>query len=209
MASDLLPLFPLQAILFPRTTMPLHIFEARYKRMIGEAINESSEFGIVLAQDRGVVNTGCTAIISKVMKKYDDGRLDILISGRRRFEVYSLNQDMDYLRGEVSFFDDEDLAPPVKAHLEHAIRGYYACRLLEGAATLPDPDLNDPQLSFQLAQAIPDTEFRQAMLSLRSEAERLKQLARFFPPYISKQKQLDHFRKIVPQNGHGKLKDHE
>ncbi len=207
MARDLLPLFPLQAILFPRTQMPLHIFEDRYKTMIGEALENSTEFGIVLAQERGVVNTGCTAIVSKLMKRYDDGRMDIIVVGRRRFEVYELDQELEYLRGSVTFFDDEDTEPPVKAHLEQAIRGYYSCRTIEGAAPLPDPDLNDPQLSFQLAQAVPELEFRQALLSIRSEAERLKHLAKFFPPYISKQKQQAHFRKIVPQNGHGKLKE--
>ena len=208
MARELLPLFPLNAVLFPRTHMPLHIFEERYKLMIGEAIRNGSEFGIVMASDRGVVNSGCTALVSKVMKTYDDGRMDILTVGRRRFEVYSLNQELDYLRGNVEFIDDaEDADPPVKAHLEQAIRGYYACRNLEGAAPLPEPNLNDPQLSFQLAQAVQDLEIKQSLLAMRSEAERLRQLARFFPSYLSKERELSHFRKIVPQNGHGKLKN--
>ena len=80
-----------------------------------------------------------------------------------------------------------------------------ACRNLEGSSPQPEPDLNDPQLSFQLAQAVPDLEIRQSLLAMRSEAERMKHLAQFFPPYLSKEKQLAHFRKIVPQNGHGKL----
>ena len=207
MARELLPLFPLNAVLFPRTHMPLHIFEERYKLMIGEAVRDGSQFGIVMASDRGVVNTGCTAQVSKVMKTYDDGRMDILTVGRRRFEVYELNQDLEYLRGEVAFIDDvDDAEPPVKAHLEQAIRGYYACRTLEDSTSLPEPDLNDPQLSFQLAQAVTDLDVRQSLLAMRSEAERMRQLARFFPPYLTKQRQLSHFRKIVPRNGHGKLK---
>jgi Lon protease-like protein len=206
MARELLPLFPLNAVLFPRTPMPLHIFEERYKLMIGETIRDSSEFGIVLASDRGLVNTGCSALVSKVMKQYDDGRMDILAVGRRRFEIYLLNEEREYLRGAVEFFDDDDAAAPTEqSHFEQALRGYYACRNLDAASPLPEPDLNDPQLSFQIAQAAPDLELRQSLLTMRSEAERLKHLAQFFPAYLSKEKQLSHFRKIVPSNGHGKL----
>lgn len=206
MARDLLPLFPLNAVVFPRATMPLHIFEDRYKLMIGEAIRDASEFGIVLATDRGMVNAGCSVLVSKVMKQHDDGRMDILTVGRRRFEIYLLNEERDYLQGAVEFFDDDDAAVPAeRSHLEQAIRGYYACRNLDYASALPEPDLNDPQVSFQLAQLVPDLGLRQSLLAMRSEADRLKLLAQFFPPFLAKEKQLAHFRKIVPQNGHGKL----
>ena len=213
MARELLPLFPLNAVLFPRTLMPLHIFEERYKLMIGEAVRDGSQFGIVLASERGLVNTGCSALVSKVMKTYDDGRMDILTVGRRRFEIYLLNEEKDYLQGAVEFFDDDDDPRPVeKHHLEQAVRGYYACRTLGGSSPvperdLPEPDLNDPQVSFQLAQAVPDLDLRQALLAMRSEADRLKHLAQYFPSYLSKEKQISHFRKIVPTNGHGKMKD--
>jgi len=195
-------------VLFPRIHVPLHIFEDRYKLMIGEAIRDNSEFGIVMAADRGVVNAGCTALVSRVMKRYDDGKLDIMTVGRRRFEVTSINQELEYLRAEVLFFDDlEEAEPPVKKHLEQAIRGYYACRTLDPANPLAEPNLNDPQLSFQLAQAVPDLEIRQTLLGLRAEGERLRQLAKFFPPYLAKIRELTHFKEIVPRNGHSKLKD--
>ena len=213
MARELFPLFPLNAVLFPRTHLPLHIFEERYKLMIGEAVRDGAEFGIVLASERGLVNTGCSALVSKVMKEYDDGRMDILTVGRRRFEIYLLNEEKDYLRGAVEFFDDDDEPPPLeKRHVEQALRGYYACRNLAGGSPLPErdlpePDLNDPQLSFQLAQAVPDLNLRQSLLAMRSEADRLKHLAQFFPPFLAKEKQISHIRKVVPANGHGKLKD--
>lgn len=213
MARELLPLFPLNAVLFPRTHLPLHIFEDRYKVMIGEAVRDGAEFGIVLATEHGLVNTGCSAMVSSVIKKYDDGRMDILTVGRRRFEIYLLNEEKDYLRGAVEFFDDDGEPPLVQnTYLEQAVRGYYACRNLGGESAvperdLPEPDLNDPQLSFQLAQAVPDLNLRQSLLAMRSEADRLKHLAQFFPPYLSKEQQIQHFRKIIPTNGHGKMKD--
>ena len=107
MQQGLLPLFPLPLVLLPRTPLALHIFEDRYKEMIGEAIRDRTEFGVVLARDREVLNTGCTAVVDRVLQTYDDGRMDILAGGRRRFEIVSLDQERAFLRGDVEFFDDE------------------------------------------------------------------------------------------------------
>ena len=64
-SRHLLPLFPLRVVVFPRTPLPLHIFEERYKEMVGDAIRANSEFGIVLAKDDGIVNAGCTVVVEE------------------------------------------------------------------------------------------------------------------------------------------------
>src|SRR5262245_60916135 len=107
MLSRLIPLLPLPVVVFPRTQLPVHIFEERYKQMVGEAIRDQSEFGVVLAKDDGIVNAGCTVKVEKVVEMYSDGRMDILTRGQRRFEIVSLNEEKSYLQGEVSYFDDE------------------------------------------------------------------------------------------------------
>src|ERR1035438_4122593 len=107
MPARLIPLFPLQVVVFPRTHLPLHVFEERYKEMIGNAIRDHSEFGVVLAKEEGIVNAGCTVTVEKVLETYPDGRMDILTRGLRRLEIVGLNGDKDYLQGEVSFFDDD------------------------------------------------------------------------------------------------------
>src|SRR4051812_16389463 len=112
MSSRMIPLFPLNVVVFPRTRLPLHIFEERYKEMVGQVIGDESEFGIVLAKQDGIVNAGCTVAIEKVLEMYPDGRMDIMTVGRRRFEVVSLNEEKPYLQGEVAFFDDDDFSPP-------------------------------------------------------------------------------------------------
>jgi Lon protease-like protein len=76
MSSQLLPLFPLQVVVFPRTQLPLHIFEERYKEMVAAAMRDNTEFGIVLAKEDGIVNAGCTVGVEKV--QYADSRMDIL-----------------------------------------------------------------------------------------------------------------------------------
>src|SRR4029077_1980579 len=111
MQDGLLPLFPLQVVLLPGTALPLHIFEDRYKEMIGEVLRDKLEFGVVLASEKGIVNTGCTATVDRVLREYPDGRLDILTRGRRRFEVLLLNDERSFLRGAVEFFDDDDPQP--------------------------------------------------------------------------------------------------
>src|SRR5213082_477318 len=101
MQAKLLPLFPLQVVVVPRTHLPLHIFEERYKEMVGDAIRDASEFGIVLAKENGILNAGCTVMVEKVLEMYPDGRMDILTRGQRRFEIVSLNEEKDYLQAEV------------------------------------------------------------------------------------------------------------
>lgn len=196
-------MFPLEVVLFPRTPLPLHVFEDRYKEMVGEILATHSEFGVVLAGEKGIVNTGCTAIVEKVIQKYPDGRMDILTKGRRRFEIILLNDEKSYLRGAVDFFDDDDAQPaPPDVHRK-ALEGYRKLREVDDDSSAYDPEMNDPQLSFQLAQTLPDLNFRQVLLAMRSEAERMKQLADFFPTYVWKRRETAHMRDLAPRNGHG------
>ncbi|MBZ5608556.1 MAG: LON peptidase substrate-binding domain-containing protein [Acidobacteriia bacterium] len=204
MQEELLPLFPLQVVLFPRTALPLHIFEERYKQMIGEVLRGKSEFGVVQAGEKGIVNTGCTATIEKILKKYPDGRMDLLTVGRRRFEIILLNDEKPYLRGAVEFFDDEASEPIPPEVRKRVLEAYNDIRTLEKADEVQDPQMADPQLSFQLAQLVPDLDFRQVLLATRSESDRMRRLAEFFPAYRTRRQQIQHVRSVAPKNGHGK-----
>src|SRR5450631_3318318 len=164
MQDGLLPLFPLQVVLLPGSQLPLHIFEDRYKEMIGEVLRDKLEFGVVLASEKGIVNTGCSATVDRVLKEYPDGRLDILTRGRRRFEVLLLNDERSFLRGAVEFFDDDepDQAEPAGPDLlRSAMAGFNELQALDSN----DPNMGDPRLSFRLAQEVPDLGFRQTLLT--------------------------------------------
>jgi Lon protease-like protein len=205
MSTRLLPLFPLHVVVFPRTQLPLHIFEERYKEMVANAMRDNSEFGIVLAKDDGIVNAGCTVIVEKVLKNYPDGKMDILTSGRRRFEVVMLDEEKDYLRGEVQYFDDDDAHEPAPLEAQHAALTQYK-KLLESRVlqTLtPEPNLDDPQLSFQLAQGLPDLDFLNTLLRTRSEAQRLRELSEFLSQFVPRQRHIARVRQVAPRNGHG------
>ena len=109
--AALIPLFPLDVVLFPGVPLPLHIFEPRYKEMIGECLAQNRTFGVVRALEQGLAEVGCTAEIVTVVKKYADGRLDLVTEGRQRFELLSVNQDRSYLQGEVLMIEDEPGSP--------------------------------------------------------------------------------------------------
>jgi Lon protease-like protein len=202
MQPNLLPLFPLRVVVFPRTPLPLHIFEERYKEMVGEAIRENSEFGIVLAKDDGIVNAGCTVVVKEVLKAYPDGRMDILTRGVRRFEILGLNEDKAYLRGEVQFFDDDDSGPAPSELREKALALYRRLQEAGGLQT-GEPEAADEQLSFQLAQAVEDLDFLNVLLRNRSESQRLEQLTDYLTRQAPKLRAAARMRKLAPLNGHG------
>ncbi len=215
--------------MFPGAELPLHIFEDRYKEMIGEAVRDRLEFGVVLASEKGLVNTGCTATVERVLKQYPDGRMDILTLGRRRFEILLLNTDRTFLRGAVDFFDDEKADPASPEIHKLAMDGYNEMQALLSQQQISAEELPaqqsaadsaagsaadsaagsaagslDPRLSFRLAQPIADLALRQVLLVTRSEAERIRRLAEFFPDYLAKQKRVQHVKNIAPRNGHGR-----
>ena len=203
MQADLLPLFPLKVVLLPGAELPLHIFEDRYKEMIGEVMRDRVEFGVVLASDKGIVNTGCTATVEKVLRQYPDGRMDILTEGRRRFEIMMLNDERAFLRGSVEFFDDDESEPAPGELQRRAIDGYNQLQALSSNQPLQSAEANARQLSFRLAQPVPDLPFRQSLLAMRSETERLRQITEFLPGYLTRQRRVQHVKDVAPRNGYG------
>jgi Lon protease-like protein len=197
MQPGLLPLFPLHVVLLPGAELPLHIFEDRYREMIAEVIRDRLEFGVVLASEKGIANTGCTALIDKMLREYPDGRMDILARGRRRFEIMMINEERSFLRGAVEFFDDEEDSPTAPEIRQRAIDGF-------NEISNEIIDLDEPQLSFRLAQPVSDLGFRQALLASRSEADRIRQLADFFPVHNLRQRRIQHVKEVAPRNGHGR-----
>jgi len=203
MSSGLIPLFPLQVVVFPGTPLPLHIFEERYKEMVGNAIRDNSEFGIVLAREDGIVNAGCTVVVEKLTEMFPDGRMNVITRGKRRFEVISLNEEKSYLQAEVKFFEDDDFRPAPPELRQEALTHYRDLSQLGAAREVPDLDEQDPHLSFQLAQAVPDVNFLSLLLRQRSETGRLRELNEYLAQYIPKQKTIERVKSLAPTNGYG------
>jgi Lon protease-like protein len=197
-----IPLFPLGLVLFPGTALRLHIFESRYKEMIGECLAQSKAFGVVRAQPEGLAVIGCTAQIVRVLQEYPDGRLDILCRGADRFEIETLDNARSFLQAEVDFFEDEDQGAGRSLREKCAALHFEALELMESEGTTLCLDLNRP-ISFQLASAAPcDTGFKQELLGLRSDAERSERLLAFYHAMLPKLRRGVHATKVASGNGH-------
>ncbi len=207
MTTDtLLPLFPLELVIFPGTKIPLHIFEERYRLMIGEAISGHSAFGIILVRNQQIVAEGCTAVVERVTKKHEDGRLDIDVRGRKRFKTLSLDDSLPYLQARVEYFEDHARTAVDKTVLAEVQQ--HADRLgdLLGVSEreVIDATLSEP--SFHLAHGLPlELDFKQTLLTKRSEAERLAGLAEYLPRLIERVQTAGRMKKLASSNGKGQM----
>jgi Lon protease-like protein len=185
-----LPLFPLDVVLFPEMLLPLHIFEERYKEMIGVCIQDKSDFGIIYAHDESIEEIGCTAEISKVIKRYPDGRMDILVFGKRRFQVLFFDSEKAYLRGSVEPLTD--LGSEGTPSKENALRAMELYERVYRLLNRSEPEelslgKSDADLSFKIASVLYlNNQIKQQILVIRSEDERLDVLS-------------DHLEEIIPQ----------
>jgi Lon protease-like protein len=194
-------LFPLEVVLLPGTPLPLHIFEPRYKEMIGECIANSAPFGVVRALEEGIAEVGCTAEIVTVTKEYPDGRMDLVAEGRNRFEVLELNRERSFLRAEILLIPDEP-GSAAQGERVRAIQLHLEILSLAGAVQ----DLSaagQNMLSFYLAGSLPlDLDFKQKLLAMRSENERIGAVTSYLENILPKLRRVSQAREKAGGNGH-------
>jgi Lon protease-like protein len=168
--------------------------------MIGECLSESRPFGMVRAKENALSAIGCSARIINVIKKYEDGRMDISAEGAQRFEIIQVNQERSFLQAEVAFFDDE---PSVvsKAAADTVIQLHEQLFAVMGQTVEVDRDA--AYLSFRLAQDLPvDLDFKQTLLEMKSEAERVEILTEYYQATIPKIENSLRVRQRASGNGH-------
>jgi len=196
----MLALFPLDVVLFPGAPLPLHIFEPRYKEMISECLEQKRPFGMVRAQKNSLAEVGCTAVILNVFKKYEDGRLDIATQGKQRFEIVQLNQERSFLQGEIILFDDEP-SQVVADDVDAVIKLHEQLLTILGQEMQIERDQRP--ISFQLAHDLPvDLDFKQTLLEMKSEAERVETLLEYYRATIPKVEKTLRAREKASGNGH-------
>lgn len=203
MPEEMLPLFPLETVLLPHCELRLHIFEDRYKEMIGECLERRQEFGVVQARGGGLMRIGCTASIEEVLRKYEDGRMDIVTVGRRRFALDEVTGGRSFLRGKAQFFGDVDEARPDRELVMEALAAWLDVVKAKDAEAEP-PDLDHPQLSFLLADISQDLHFRQRLLEMQSERERLEFVRDHLRRQLEKERIRAAMEKVSRSNGHGR-----
>jgi uncharacterized protein len=188
--SETMPLFPLGTVLYPGLVLPLHIFEERYRQLVGDLLDgpEPREFAVIAirkGRETGVDGVsalheiGCTARLRRVMR-HDDGRFEVVTVGTQRFRLLELDHSRPYLRGEIELLTEETgdgaaAALAVQA-VQRTFREYLDALATQGAAQIEVPDLPDEPvlLSYLVAASvIVDLGDRQALLAEPDAAGRL------------------------------------
>jgi Lon protease-like protein len=179
------PLFPLGLVLLPQELVPLHIFEERYKVMIGEVIERDGEFGIVWLSDDGLRDIGCTARITRVIDRMDDGRMNILVEGGRPFRLDRRRDDLPYPAGDIELLDD--FGGESDAELLAEARRRYAELVERATEEQPEADALQEMDAYGMAATVEHPpEAKQALLELRSEDDRLRMVAEMFRTAIKR-----------------------
>jgi Lon protease-like protein len=177
--ETILPLFPLNVVLMPDMPLPLHIFEERYKKMIGDCLEQKKEFGIVYISGDELRQVGCTAKIVKVLQRYESGEMDIITLGRNRFLIKEVYDGKPYFEARVIHFDD---VPEEESGelLILAREGIESLKALDSVIGMPRDyeelkGLGAKPVSFLLSgsEGLP-LEEKQELLEMTSTRERLK-----------------------------------
>ena len=174
----LLGLFPLGIVLLPGEVVPLHIFEERYKKLIGERL-EGGEFGIVLAEEDTVRECGTTARVAQLIEELDDGRMNVLVQGERRFRIIEVHDpddhEADYLTAEVDFYRDSQ--PEATELLREGVLAVFEKMLALMDVDSPEEPAGEGPLSFRVAAAVDfGAPLKQELLESLSEEQRLETL---------------------------------
>jgi Lon protease-like protein len=197
-----IPLFPLDVVLFPGVPLPLHIFEPRYREMIAECIAGNAAFGVVRAQRDGLAVIGCTAQVVRVLHTYPDERSDILAQGIERFEIVQLDNCRNFLQAEVDFLPDTPQLAN-RAAREECVALHFEALHLMGSSHAPMHFNLDAPVAYPLAAIMPaDLNFQQALLSMRSDAERTETLSSYYRAILPKLRSAAKAGEHASTNGH-------
>jgi Lon protease-like protein len=204
--ETIIPLFPLGVVLLPETLLPLHIFEERYKLMIRECLDQDKEFGIVYFDGNRIEDAGCTARILEVVRRYDDGRMDIITRGIKRFIIHEIYDREPYLQSRIGYFEDEiELEPKGLEPL--AKRGMDLLRRLNSITGRTEDyrylkSLDVSLLSFFISNSEGFThEEKQKFLEMTSTSERLKKCVDSLEKIVERAKIAQEIQKIIGGNG--------
>jgi Lon protease-like protein len=202
-----LPLFPLPLVLLPTEVVPLHIFEERYKEMIGLCLAEQREFGIVWLSDDGLKEIGCTATVANVLDQLEDGRMNILVRGGTPFRLLERQEQHAYPAGTVELLGDQRAGAddPESVEVQDTggeARERYADLLESLTEERPEQDALAELSAYEMAATVDiDLEVKQGLLELRSEEERLQLLARLFKAGIKSVKRAREVSERASGNG--------
>jgi len=194
------PMFPLGMVALPTESVPLHIFEDRYRKMIEECLDSEREFGIVWLSEEELKPVGCACEIDRVLERMEDGRLNIIARGTRPFRLVERQDDLPYPAAVVEFLSEQEEEPDPEVVEE--TRGLYA-ELVEQATdkVLSEDELAELDAYTMAATVEFGTDVKQELLELRSENARLRLLTLLFRAAIKRLEMVERAQARAKSNG--------
>jgi Lon protease-like protein len=194
------PLFPLGIVALPTESVPLHVFEDRYRTMIEECLEDEREFGIVWLCDDELKPIGCACEIERVLERTDDGRFTILVRGTRAFRLLQRQDDLPYPAGIVEFLPEREEAPDVEVcHDAHEL---YAELVEQATDRTPTEAELSAMSAYSMAATIDfGTDAKQELLELRSENARLRLLTLLLRAAIKQMELVERAQVRAHSNG--------
>ncbi len=205
MSGMLLPLFPLQVVLFPGSILPLHIFEERYKELINECHASGNPFGINLTRNETLSPVGCTARVTAIRTRYDDGKMDIVVLGGKRYQLLEVVESpKQYKIGRVEVkSESEDVVDPGLVQRTIALHNTVIKMVYNDERMFVEYDPESATHSFALVlKAGLELDERQQLMELDSETDRLEMLERYFNGIIPKLELVQEVDRIIKSDGY-------
>jgi Lon protease-like protein len=194
------PLFPLELVVLPTEMVPLHIFEERFKTMVGECLARDHEFGVVWLADDGLRHVGCACRIERVLDRDDDGRMNLLTRGTRPFRVLERQGHLPYPAGVIEFLADrgEQVEPQLRAEAQ----GAYGELVRRATDREPTAEELGEMSAYEMAATVDfGLAAKQGLLDLRSENARLRLVTRLFRAAIARLDFVDRAQARAKSNG--------
>ena len=197
-----LPLFPLNLVAFPGELLNLHIFEPRYRQLIGECLDDSTTFGIPVYINNRLPGYGTEMVVSELVERYEDGRLDIRTRGIRVFKTVHFQNPAPgrlYAQGEVHFYAAPETDFSVLPELQLAVQ-----RLYELLKMQPEQHKGHPQLfSYQIAHQVGlPIEGEYELLTLETESERQSFILDHLNQALPVLEDMERTKERIRMNGH-------
>ena len=199
-------LFPLNIVLFPEASYPLHIFEERYKQLIGESLANNTPFGINLIESGKMFQVGCLAVVSQVTNRHEDGRMDIVVTGTERYNIIEVrSDDAPYMVADIETFQDEEHeveyseTEGIIALYNELMEAVYG----EAEERLVVQEWISRSVSFHIVQKSGlDLVLRQQLLEMRNESDRISFLTNHLKNILPKIKETERLRMLSRNDGY-------
>lgn len=197
---DRLPLFLLPMSALPGEEVPLHVFEPRYRALVAHCLDTGEPFGVLLTDDEGTREVGCAVAIEQVTHRHEDGRLEIVTRGTRRFRLDGEIEESEYPAAPVTWLHDEPIDPHDEDDDEDALALFSE---LAERVTGSVPELGDDgDTSFRIAARVAfGGPAKQGLLELRSESKRLALLERLLRAALARLAQVELRQAQARSNG--------